>query len=83
MANCSSAKNMHIANTNVRVRQAVRLYADYVVLIEYDAQIERIKRDELLWKHAESRAKAFFKQTILPEVIGKLFSKSKIQFSIV
>ncbi len=38
---------------------------------ECDVHIERIE----LWEHVEPRAKAFFVQAILPEVVGKLFSK--------
>ena len=49
--------------------------ADYVVWTECDVHIERIEHDEQLWKHVEPRAKAFFMQAILPEVVGKLFSK--------
>ena len=52
-----------------------RMYADYVVWTECDVHIERIERDKQLWKHVELRAKAFFVQAILPEVVGKLSSK--------
>ena len=66
MANCNSATSMHII-TRYKTQMFVcdRMYADYVVWTECDAHIERIERDEQLWKHVEPRAKTSFTQAIL------------------
>ena len=70
-----SKKHAHYYQVQIQMFVCDRKYADYVVWTECDVHIERIARDEQLWEHVEPRAKAFFVQAILPEVVGKLFSK--------
>ena len=70
-----SKKHAHYYQVQTQMFVCDMMYADYVVWTECDVHIERIERDEQLWKHVEPRAKAFFMQAILPEVVGKLFSQ--------
>ena len=70
-----SKKHAHYYQVQTQLFVCDRKYADYVVWTECDVHIERIERDEQLWNHVEPRAKAFFVQAILPELVGKLFSK--------
>ena len=57
-----SKKHAHYYQVQTQMFVCDRMYADYVVWTECDIHIEQ------LWRHVESRAKAFNKQVILPEV---------------
>ena len=53
-----------------------RSYCDFVVWTEKEVHIERIYPDERLWLENVSRVKHFFITSILPELIGKFYSRT-------
>lgn len=55
-----------------------RTYCDFIVWREGDIHIERIKPDPNLLQPALQKAEQFFKLSILPEIVGKWFTRSHI-----
>ena len=53
-----------------------RSYCDFVVWTEKDVHIERIYPDESFWLESVSRVRHFFVTSILPELIGKFYSRT-------
>ena len=53
-----------------------RSYCDFVVWTEKDVHIERIYPDERFWLESVSRVRHFFVTSILPELIGKFYSRT-------
>ena len=53
-----------------------RLYCDFVVWTEGNLHIERISKDEAFLKDIIPRAEKFFKLCVLPELLGKWFTRS-------
>ena len=49
---------------------------DFVVWMEKDVHIECIYPDETFWLETVSRVKHFFITSILPELIGKFYSRT-------
>ena len=52
-----------------------RDYCDFVVWTEEDIHYERIYPDESFWMENVSRIKQFFNTAILPELVGKFYSR--------
>ncbi len=50
-------------------------YCDFIVWNENDIYIERVTPDVAFWDCIVPKAGLFFRQCILPEVLGKVFSK--------
>ena len=50
-------------------------YCDFVLWTEKDLHLERIYPDEELWETASSKAEEFFTKGILPELLGKFYSR--------
>ncbi|XP_014675741.1 PREDICTED: uncharacterized protein LOC106815748 [Priapulus caudatus] len=50
-------------------------YCDFVVWTEGALHIERIEPDEEFWLSVELKAETFFKAAVLPEMVGKMFSR--------
>lgn len=50
-------------------------YCDFIVWNESDIFIERIVPDKELWDTIVVKAEYFFRNCILPEVLGQHFSK--------
>ena len=59
-----------------------RSYCDFVVWTEKDVHIERIYPDESFWLENVSRVKHFFVTSILPELIGKFYSRTSESVSV-
>jgi len=53
-------------------------YCDFIVYTETDIHIERIFADTAFWENKVSKATAFFKKGILPELLGKWFTKPSL-----
>ena len=73
---CISSVTTHTtinASCNSRTH---RLYCDFVVWAEANLHIERIIKDELILKEIIPRAEKFFKLCVLPELLGKWFTRS-------
>jgi len=51
-------------------------YCDFIVWNKSDIIIERITPDYSFWNEAVIKAEKFFRKCILPEVLGKHFTKS-------
>ena len=52
------------------------MYADFVVWTEADVHIERILPDAEFWLDLVSKATEFYKKCLLPELVGKFYSRS-------
>lgn len=52
-----------------------RAYCDFIVWTCKDVHIERIYPDEQFWLECVEKAQLFFSNAILPELIGKWFSR--------
>lgn len=52
-----------------------RAYCDFVLWTNEDIHIERIYPDEEFWLSCIQKAQVIFKTAILPELLGKLFSR--------
>ena len=52
-----------------------RMYCDFILWTKEDMYIERVYPDESLWVECVKKAHIFFRTAILPEVIGKWFSR--------
>ena len=52
-----------------------RNYCDFVLWTEEDVHFERIYPDESFWMENISRVKQFFNAAILPELMGKFYSR--------
>ena len=52
------------------------MYADFVVWTEADIHIERILLDAEFWLNLVSKATEFYKKCLLPELVGKFYSRS-------
>ena len=59
-----------------------RSYCDFVLWTEKDVHIERIYPDETFWLETVSRVKHFFITSILPELIGKFYSRTSESVSV-
>ena len=53
-----------------------RTYCDFVVWTETDIHIERIYPNQSFWLENVSRVQQFFMTSILPELIGKFYSRN-------
>ena len=53
-----------------------RLYCDFVIWTESGLHIERITEDETFLNNIIPRAERFFKLCVLPELLGKWFTRS-------
>ena len=53
-------------------------YADFVVWTQKDIFLERIFPDALFWSECLQKASVFFKKCIIPELIGKFYSRPAI-----
>lgn len=53
----------------------MRTYCDFIVWTNEDMKMERIYPDEDFWLDCVSRVKALFENSILPELMGKWFSR--------
>ena len=54
-------------------------YCDFVVWTEQDMHIERFEPNEDLWEKIRDKSEKFFKQVILPELVGKWYSKPQLK----
>ena len=52
------------------------MYADFVVWTVADIHIERILPDAEFWSELVSKATEFYKKCLLPELVGKFYSRS-------
>ena len=52
------------------------MYADFVVWTVADIHIERILPDAEFWLDLVSKATEFYKKCLLPELVGKFYSRS-------
>lgn len=52
-------------------------YCDFVVWTQNDIHMERIEPDVEFWNQISKKAELFFKDVILPELVGKYYSRSK------
>jgi len=50
-------------------------YADFVLWTEKDIHIERIEGDATMWRNVFNNSLSFFRKAILPELIGKFYSR--------
>jgi len=50
-------------------------FADFVLWTKKDIHIERIERDSTLWIDMYNNSLSFFRKAILPELIGKFYSR--------
>jgi len=58
-----------------------RTYCDFVVWTKKDTSIERIYPDNDFWQSNLAVAKEFFQKAVLPEIIGKFFSRPQAKVS--
>jgi len=77
--------NLHLAKSHAYYYQvqaqihALNVkYADFVVWTQKDIFVERIFPDALFWSECLQKANVFFKKCILPELIGKFYSRPAI-----
>ncbi len=52
-----------------------KTYCDFVLWTSEDVHIERIYPDEELWLAGVEKAQMFFQTAVLPELIGKWYSR--------
>ena len=57
------------------------LYCDFVMWSENEMIIERILPDDAFMEHATEKATEFFKHAILPELLGKYYSRARASSS--
>ncbi len=61
---------------SVDVAKAIQInYCDFIVWNENDIYIERVTPDVAFWDCIVPKVELFLRQCILPEVLGKVFSK--------
>lgn len=69
----------YISSTLVQVQCQLfctrRMYCDFVVWTTEDIHIERVYPDEQFWLSSIQKAQVFFRNAVLPELIGKWFSR--------
>lgn len=70
-------KHSHAYYFQVQAQMLVcnKEFADFVVWSENDVHMERIEPDAELWDEIKSKSMAVFSRAILPELVGKLFSR--------
>nr|CAI5838509.1 unnamed protein product [Callosobruchus analis] len=74
-----SLKHSHSYSYQVQLELRVTAsnFCDFVVWSPKDLFIERIYPDEDFWIRNFGRAYGFYKKVVLPELLGKYFTKSK------
>ena len=65
----------HIMYVQCKLFCRRRTYCDFLGWTDEDAHIKRIHSDEELWLSCVEKAHLFFRNTVLPELLGKRFSR--------
>ena len=70
-------EHMYQIQTQISVCNAE--FADFVLWTEKDLHIERIEEDPSMWDLMVASSKEFFDKAVLPELVGKFYSRENVQ----
>ena len=68
-------KHPYYAQIQTQIHVCEKQYCDFIVWTEADLHIERILADDLLWPKLIQKASLIFHNSVLPEIIGKCFTR--------
>ena len=78
LGNLELAKDhAYFYQVQAQIHLSEKQYCDFVLWTKKDLYVERIRPNEEFWKTTTEKAKEFFIQGVLPEMIAKAFSTPK------